>query len=147
MDELSEICARARRYARAHPVTDATINVALYRHGVMRPYCFQYGENLKVMLTYCMTRMSECPFPPPFWHVQLIMMEIIGELEYGAVEEAMVSVQSWSPEQMSMATAVLGEALAPVIKRPSQAVHVHDGLFARHIFLAATEEDEKATAN
>ena len=141
-NELVEACARARDYARAHPITDATMNVARYKLSVFAPYCFRVTEQYHCMVLFEMFRRSDLRFTPPLWHVQIAVMEKIGELTMGAVQLALVSVKDWTAEETKVADEIIGETLAPEILRHDQEVHVHNGLWDRHWFTQARAEGD-----
>jgi hypothetical protein len=146
MDELAETCERARRYARAHPITEATLNVARYRPQIFAPYSFRVAEQYDCMVMYETFRRPDLGFAPPLWHGQIAVMENIGDLSFGAVQLALVSVKDWLSDDMKRAMEILGEALGSEIRRHDQDVHVHAGLWNLHWFTEA-RIDEKATAN
>jgi hypothetical protein len=140
-DELTETCEQARRYARQHPITQATISVARYRPTIMQPYCFRVTERYHCMLMY--ETFPSLGWQPPIWHAQMAVMENIGELTFGAVQQALVSVKDWFPDDRKACVEILGEALGAEIRTHDQDVHVHDGLWDMHMWTKARPDAEK----
>jgi hypothetical protein len=133
-DELVETCERARRYARAHPITDATMNMANYRPRIFEPYCFKVTDQYSCMVLYETFARGDLKMQPPLWHVQVAVMENIGALTLDAVQLALVSVKDWTPEEVKVAKEIMGEVIAPEVVRHDQAIHVHFGLWDIHHF-------------
>jgi hypothetical protein len=145
VDEIAEVCEQARRYARQHPITQATISVARYRPTIFQPYMFKVGGQYHVIITYRVAAVRECPIPPPFWHVQIAVLEPIEDLAFGATREALVATKDWTDSERTVASEILGEALGPVMKTPSQRAHLHIGLWDQHWMVEGLAEEEYAT--
>jgi hypothetical protein len=144
VDEVAEACEQARRYARQHPVTQATISVARYRPAIFQPYCFHVTERYHIMLVYETFPQPELGWLPPTWHAQFAILEPISTLEFGAVQLALVAVKDWMSEDVKAVTELFADVLGPVLKHHDSDVHVHDGLWDRHFFCHA-EPDEETT--
>ena len=100
---------------------------------ILLPYTFRYGK-FRVELCY------ETYVKPPRWHAMVSIMEEIGELEFGAMQEALLALESWTEGDFNDARKILGECLAPEILRHKQMIHEHRGLWALH----QVTEDEHA---
>ena len=142
MDELREVADRARHYARAHPITEASLNVARERPTLFNPYRFTINHQFDCLVFYEVFQRDDIAMPPPLWHVQVAVMDVVGELEFGAVKEALLATQAWSPLQMKVVSDIMGECLAPEIRRATQPVHVHFGLWDCHWFTPYEHPDE-----
>jgi hypothetical protein len=130
-DELKDVCVRHREIARQHPVNSPLLHRAKQNPRHLARYTFRIGKFL-VSITY------ETHCQPPRWHAHATILEDVGELEFGAAQEAMLALQSWTPEDHAQAHAILGECLAPEILRHTQPVTVHEGLWSVH-WLTNTE--------
>ena len=147
MDELAEVCDRQRRYARAHPITMASLNVAQYKPTLFNPYRFTVNHQYDCLVFYEVFRRPDIAMQPPLWHVQLTILEVVGELEFGAVQQAMVACKDWFPEQAKVASDIIGEVLAPEVIKHTQEVHVHQGLWSIHYFTPDLRGDDAQKAN
>ena len=132
-DELAEVCEKHRAVARRSPITRTLMSMMPTRPGLMHPYTFRYGK-FRICLTYETLIRSV----KPRWHAQIGVMEVMEELQFGAVSEGLLALESWTKEDFRQAEEILGECLAPVIIRPGQFKQGHKGTMFLHLFV----EDE-----
>jgi hypothetical protein len=125
MDELATLCAAHRARAKQSPI--GRLALADYKENPrrMERFTFRYGK-FNVSIAYHTHR------DKPFWHASVAILEDIAEQEFGAMQQALLAIESWTKEDHSQAQHILGEALGTVIYRPTQPVDVHDGLWAKH---------------
>ena len=124
-DNLEAICAEYRERAKEFPITSAILAKIQADPSGSQHYRFRWGKHY-VTIWY------ETHLSVPRWHATVTILEEINELEFGAQQEALLAVESWTPEQHSQAKDLLGACLGPEIVRDSQQIQVHRGLWSLH---------------
>lgn len=124
-DNLEAICAEYRERAKQFPITGAILARLQHDPAGAQHYRFRWGKHYA-------TIWYETHLSVTRWHATVTILEEIGELQFGAQQEALVAVESWTAEQHSQAKDILGACLGPEIVRDSQQVTVHRGLWSLH---------------
>ena len=81
---------------------------------------------------------------PPRYHASFEALHTIGsesDMNLGVPEQAIVRVTEWPTEVTKICGEILGEIMAPLIKRADQRIHVEIGLFAVHWLTEAQYAD------
>lgn len=124
-ERLEDICAEYRERAKQFPITRNILYRLEKDPSGSQHYRFRWGK-------FYVTIWYETHLSAPRWHATVTILEEVNELEFGAMQEALLAVESWTNEDMSQADHILGACLGPEILRDSQQVTVHDGLWSRH---------------
>lgn len=124
-ENLEAICAEYRERAKQFPITPEILRRIEQDPSGSGHYRFRWGK-------YYVTIWYETFRRTPRWHATVTILEEINELEFGAQQEALLAIESWTKEQESEAKDILGIALGPEIVRDSQQIQVHKGLWSLH---------------
>lgn len=135
-DNLEAICAKHRELALQQPMDIWMLRKASVQPQILAKYSFKWGK-FYVSITY------ETHCKPRRWHAQVSILEPISEIEFGAMQEAMLATESWTGEDMKQAMDILGECLAPEVVKSDQPIQVHTGLWSRHLMTPDQREDQR----
>ncbi len=137
---LESLATEYRERAKLYPITKDVLVRILKDPSAQQHYMFRWGK-------FHATTWYETHCSPPRWHASITILDEISELEYGAQQEALLAVESWTEEDKSRADSILGECLGAEIVRDSQQVMVHDGAWSRHWWTVDTKGDTYGQSN